>query len=419
MAELQALWAKVECPKSLLALSRALMSLEWPGKSEATTRCWWPRRGIRPTLDELRQWPCHQMPREPGVRGGLPVVCTYAHLLWALIFPCARWIAKAFDDSLEDGDDWDGLDFLAKLLAPEFCCEVDEEVQPDLAELCAIQISSHLQVDFPADALTPVFDKLGCLGLPGHSMSAYLVLMSGVTKAFIGTTLHETLMVRLLATAAGAQEPIPDVPLEVKLKQEIVAQHLADQGKLATSGWQELPLVLPRDEPPTKRSRTSESLTQSVQDKTEMVRLALKDKVSLSHLPNTILDAARVIHGLTRSEQPVEEHHDLTDRLYHRTTLGRHMLILDPALDACTAAEWQAIRDKDPEGFGVALASDESPPSQRRFGGYRFQVTLVYLPRWRPEDTWDSCKAPPLDAEPIMADICHCLGKDGRSVIKV
>ena len=199
-------------------LSQALMSLDWPPVKELkfqprSFKASLTKRRILTTLGELHQWPCRQQARATGVRGVLPVECTYAHLLWALICPCARWISEA-SEAPEESDDEScesdvscELDYLVKLLAPDFSCEVEEEVEPDLAELCAIQISAHLLVDFPADAMKPVLERLLCAGLPKHNMSAYLVLMSGVTQTLIGKALHETLMVRLLAVAANIPEP--------------------------------------------------------------------------------------------------------------------------------------------------------------------------------------------------------------------
>ena len=102
---------------------------------------------------------------------------------------------------------------------------------------------------------------------------------------------------------------------------------------------------------------------------------------------------------------------------FGRTALNRHALVLDAALDAWQLEEWARRRDADPEGWALAVATDESPPSQARFGGLRFQVTLVYAPVWRPENTWDHSADPPLDAESYLADICHCPGKDGVTVM--
>ena len=59
-------------------------------------------------------------------------------------------------DALREDDEWGGLDYLAKLLAPEVGGEVEEEAEPSLGELRASQISSHLQVDFLVDATMSV-----------------------------------------------------------------------------------------------------------------------------------------------------------------------------------------------------------------------------------------------------------------------
>ena len=62
------------------------------------------------------------------------------------------------------------------------------------------------------------------------------------------------------------------------------------------------------------------------------------------------------------------------------------MVVLDMAMDSLLKEELQEMRDADPGAFGAALATDKRPPSQRRFCGYRFQVTVVYVPAWLPEE---------------------------------
>ena len=46
------------------------------------------------------------------------------------------------------------------------------------------------------------------------------------------------------------------------------------------------------------------------------------------------------------------------------------MLALDSAIDTLTTEALRKQRADDPDGFAIALASDESPPSQVSFGGY-------------------------------------------------
>ena len=75
-----------------------------------------------------------------------------------------------------------------------------------------------------------------------------------------------------------------------------------------------------------------------------------------------------------------DDDEELKDALVHRTTLSRNALLLDSALDAHLANRITRMRE---EGtfLGLGFASDESPPSQVRFKGLRFQVALAYRRR--------------------------------------
>ena len=154
-----------------------------------------------------------------------------------------------------------------------------------------------------------------------------------------------------------------------------------------------------------------------MKDITSMVRMYLTHHFQLGRFVKLHLDYGRLRAELKR--QPDEEDFAIGDKVMSRQTLARHMLVLDSALDSLLKEELQKKRDADPGAFGVALATDESPPSQRRFSGYRFQVTMAYVPAWLPEDEWDRSETPPLVVQPRLLDICHCPGKDGASLMKV
>jgi hypothetical protein len=66
--------------------------------------------------------------------------------------------------------------------------------------------------------------------------------------------------------------------------------------------------------------------------------------------------------------------------------------------------------------FGVAIASDESPPANSRYRGFRFQVTYAYVPLFDDLDSWELADRPPVRVEQFLLDVCNCPGKDGRSV---
>ena len=185
------------------------------------------------------------------------------------------------------------------------------------------------------------------------------------------------------------------------------------------ASWQCLPLVDDLNESPSKKSRTEASIAETLENKTEMVRMSLVHNLGLVHSLQTIVDAQNLRDKLQRREVNLEEQRALEEGLVHRTNVSRHMLVLDSAIDTLTTKALEKQREDDPEGFAIAIASDESPPSQVRFGGYRFQITMVYTPLWRPEETWEASEDAPLDAAPLLLDICHCPGKDCPSVMRV
>jgi hypothetical protein len=104
-------------------------------------------------------------------------------------------------------------------------------------------------------------------------------------------------------------------------------------------------------------------------------------------------------------------------RVHCRQTLGRHCLLLDEALDCYLSQKIKVGRGVS--FFGASFASDESPPAGARFVGYRFQVTFLYIPWFLDESRWEASPVPPIKVEKVLLDVCHCSGKDGKSVLAV
>ena len=91
--------------------------------------------------------------------------------------------------------------------------------------------------------------------------------------------------------------------------------------------------------------------------------------------------------------------------------------MLDEALDEVVKARLQRARGVS--FFGCGMASDESPPPQDRFAGYRFQITYIYCPMFQDESSWELSERPPVRREQYLCDIVHCPGKDGHTVVGV
>ena len=139
----------------------------------------------------------------------------------------------------------------------------------------------------------------------------------------------------------------------------------------------------------------------------------LENRLAASRVQNTIQGAHKVLASLS-SQNTTEG----LDELVSRWTLPRHQLLLDGAVDRRTAEYLMAQRE---EGnlAGVALVTDESPPSQPRFRGLRFQISVFYWGSFLDLHDWNTSAEPPMTLQSCLADIVHCPGKKGVDVSRV
>ena len=342
---------------------------------------------------------------------------TLAHLIWAAIAPVVAWVAHGRPDcpwtaahghclALLSGD------FEAQEFSNSTC------TRSAAAEFAAFLLDTHLDIAIPALALDSAFASSWARNMPMCEMSVYILVMSEAMLPLIGSSLLQALQTALLSMAAQQPDPSGKDSLLAALKGEVL--DLLGARDKGSDSWQSLPAVISSPmESKRKKSRTEASIVETLEDKTEMVRLSLVNNQALVHSLNTLQDAKRLEEKLQRRDEDLEKHMALEDAGLHQTTLSRHMLVLESAMDTLTKEALAEQRAADPDGFAIGIASDESPPSQVRFGGYRFQITMMYTPLWRPEETWEASEDPPLDAAPLLLDICHCPGKDGHSVMGV
>ena len=143
----------------------------------------------------------------------------------------------------------------------------------------------------------------------------------------------------------------------------------------------------------------------------------VRNRTPASRVAGTVASAAKLLESLkisTHNSSPS----DIEDQLVHRTTLGRHLLTLDGAVDRCVSDLLFQHRELD-RLAGVAVATDESPPSAPRFRGLRFQITLIYWGTFLPFDAWETSVEPPILVSSCLGDITHCPGKKGVDVSRV
>ena len=284
-----------------------------------------------------------------------------------------------------------------------------------LAEQSQILLRMHLGVELQQRRLEHVVVLAVNAGLPTTALGPYFLLMSRAAMApLIGISLHEELVRRLLAFASGATAPEPFEHLESGIKRELV-QRLEDALEpFHIAGEEEEEEFVT----PIKKSRTKESLDTFRATLTEQVRQFIKNNTPISRQVETIVDASLLIQQATGRDDASETLH-LEEKLGGRKAMATHLMHVDSALDGFLGSYFLDQRKTHLDMFGIGLATDESPPSQARFGGMRFQVTTVYWPEWEPETRWDASLTPPLVVCSRLLDIVNCPGKDGRAVMAI
>ena len=152
--------------------------------------------------------------------------------------------------------------------------------------------------------------------------------------------------------------------------------------------------------PLKKHKRNPESLVETLKDTVDQVIWFIKNGVTMWRAQETISSAASRVASLSGSSSSLE--HDLN--LVSRYTLKKSILLLDGGVDRCLSESLWNLREH-------GRFADESPPSQPRFRGLRFQITVMYWGAFEPVDQWERCDEPPILRTSCLADICHCPGR--------
>ena len=141
--------------------------------------------------------------------------------------------------------------------------------------------------------------------------------------------------------------------------------------------------------------------------------------MALRRYQDTVAGAVALTSKLSRgSSLSSVEDAGQQDPLHSRHSLARHLLTLDGAMDRWASERIFTLRG---QGLlaGCALATDESPPSQPRYRGLRFQITVLFIGAFKPLELWEESNVPPIHRQSALADIMHCPGKRGADVVKI
>ena len=123
-------------------------------------------------------------------------------------------------------------------------------------------------------------------------------------------------------------------------------------------------------ERPLKRSRTSRTKGETLAHNTRQVLFLLRNMLPIARLQYVLTGASYMLQRNSLCE--------VLDTVMCDKSLRAHVVLLDGGLDRLTSETLFSWRESG-KFAGVALATYGSPPSQPRFRGLRFQITVFYI----------------------------------------
>jgi hypothetical protein len=291
------------------------------------------------------------------------------------------------------------------------CAAADTMSIDDWIDFIRLTLVRFVGVDVPSNLIRQTFVHLVPFELEGTRANALHVLRSSLATKLVGPTLALQLGRQILQEVAELPVPLlSDMEVALGLKKDLVASLVQQHTSQAEGDAEEFP---------AKRLKTRTSQDRYAAN-TLSVEFALKNRLSWMRVGDIVKGAGKLIENLLSVGQDHRSvcNPSLEDILVGRWQLMRHTLLLDGAIDRCTSDKILEAREQNTFA-GVGLATDESPPSQPRFLGLRFQITVMYMGRFSPQCTWEGRSEPPISRTSMLADIMHCSGKKGSDVSTV
>ena len=306
----------------------------------------------------------------------------------------------------------EGLDLHHKALVTEMegiATSPDEAMDMDAwVEYIQHTLLRTLEVHVPSRLILQVVAPIVPLSLQPTAASALHLLRSSLCSKLVGPAMAAQANRKILAE-------ISEVPVKMcaeqdmnqNIRRDLIA--LLEERHCVGEPYAQDDI----DSRPLKTMRRDLSSRQeNLKTLTTQVLWMLENRVAARRACATLCSASQLLSSLSSEGSTTS---NLEELLGNRVTLGQHLLILDAAVDRWTSEHLMQLRE---EGrlAGVAMVTDESPPSQPRFRGLRFQITVLYWGTYLPESSWESSADPPIVVTSCLGDICHCPGKKGVDV---
>ena len=154
---------------------------------------------------------------------------------------------------------------------------------------------------------------------------------------------------------------------------------------------------------PLKKTRTTDEGTRRARMRanTQQVLIVVACRMTWSRVEETLVSGTSLLKALKGEEDSQDQRQGVRDLLVSRQSLSKYLVILDNALDAYHKGF--LFKQREPGNLaGVAIATDESPPKQPRFGGLRFQITLVYVGTYKSLAEWETLDDPPITRTSVL-----------------
>ena len=270
-------------------------------------------------------------------------------------------------------------------------------------------ISKHLKVEVPVPMILEILSAMVPLRVLPTPANALHILRSSWCQKLVGSAMASQINGLILAEIADVPvQLLSEQDLNLKIRQDLVAALAAQQ---CTADDEALD-----NRPAKKARRDAQSLREHLSEKTAQVVFMLRNRVSMVRLCSTLVEAQDLIQSLKAPSS--KRLPDIQEALDSRVALAKHLHLLDGALDRLTAQSLLHLREQG-RFAGAAIVSDESPPSQPRYRGLRFQITCMFFGAFEDLDRWEACTDPPILKSTCLADIMHCPGKRGVDVCRL
>ena len=346
---------------------------------------------------------------------GVPL-CRLVFLINMIWRPILRFVEGLICSAKPEWSDADGRNYEAISLemsgivfSPDEGLTVDKWVQ-----FISDTLQRTIGVRVPEKLITSVVSDIHPGDLSCTRANAYHLMRSSVCARLVGPAMAEQVGKLLLAEVADlparAAQVLSEQDLAQRMKQDIVA--------LLEQLYCEEEETEADDRPAPKKRRGAEDLKEMMKHKTETVKYLLENRIASQRLGDIVVGADQLISKLVGSPEDLNRSSDIQDVLVCRQNVVKHLVWLDGAVDRVTSDTVFRLREQE-RFAGVALATDESPPSQPRFRGLRFQITVLYYGSFRPLEEWEASEDPPLDLHTALADIMHSPGKKGVDVSRI